>query len=279
VNATGDEFRYKDGHMRRLLLLVCSFVACLGTGCFFPADRGRMLEERVDSLGAQNQKLKDALKDTSEKLEQTTGRLQEALDKLDASSRTTGANIGVKVDTTIQDVAMVRGQLETLQNKQQELEARIASLGSAPTPKAEPEAPKKEELKRPDDPKEFLKLADDKAKAGENVLARKLYNEFLKKFPREDPSEAEFGIAESLSSEENCTEALYYYGRVIQATKAHQAPTALLRSSDCFKKLKMVSEAKLALETLAKDYPKSDAAKQVKAKLAELNKAPKAGKK
>lgn len=258
-------------------LLVCASCLVL-TSCFFPADRGRALEERVDGLNNENQKLKDALKETTEKLEQTTHGLQEALEKLDSASRTTGANIGVKVDGTIQDVAMLRGQLETLQNKQQELEQRLASANtSQPKPEAEP---KKDELKKPDDPKEFLKLAEDKAKAGDNALARRLYNEYLKKWPKEDSSEAEYAIAETFVSEDDCTQALYYYGRVIQATKSKLAPPALLRSSDCFKKLKMVSEAKLALDTLSRDYPKSDAAKQVKAKLAELNKpAPKGNKK
>jgi TolA-binding protein len=255
--------------MQRSLLLVSSLALA---GCFFPADRGRQLEGRVDALGSENQKLKDALEETRLKLEQTTARLQETLDKLDTASRTTGANIGVKVDSTIQEVAMVRGQLETLLNKQQELEQRLGAVGAPATGKGEGD-PKKEELKRPDDPKEFLSLAQERAKAGESALARKLFNEYLKRWPKEETPEAEFGLAETYTADDDCMQALYYYGRVIQATKAKAAPVALLRSSDCFKRLKMIAEAKLALDTLSKDYPKSDAAKQVKAKMAELNKA------
>lgn len=252
------------------------------SGCFFPADRGRVLEGRVDSLSADNQKLRDQLSETTQKLEDTTRRLQEALDQLDKASRTTGANIGVKVDSAIQDVASLRGQMETYQVKMQELEQKLGQLASAPAPAPGKDEPKKEELKKPDDPREFLKLADDKAKAGEPDLARKLYTEFMKKWPRDDGvGEAHYGLGETYFTEQKCREALYEYGKVIQDhPKTKSAPSAYLRSADCFKELKMVAEAKLALEELVKQHPKTDAAKSAKQKLAELSKpAPKGGKK
>ena len=55
-------------------------------------------------------------------------------------------------------------------------------------------------------------------------------------------------------------------------TKARVAPQSYLRSSECFKKLKMTAEAKLALDELLKQHPKSDAAKTAKIRLAELAK-------
>ncbi len=248
------------------------------SSCFFPADRGQLLEQRVDTLGSENAKLKEALKETQEKLEKTTSRLQDALSQLDTASRTTGANIGVKVDGAIQDVAMLRGQLEADQHKLQELEARLAAGGTGSAPTSDP---KKDDLKKPDDPKDFLKLADEKAKAGETDLARKLYNEFLKKWPRDEGAgEAHFAIGESYFTEQKCREALYEYGKVLQEhLKTKSAPTAYLRSADCFKELKMLPEAKLALEELQKTFPKSDAAKAVKQKLADLNKPAPKGKK
>ncbi len=259
--------------MRRLSALVLVF-----SGCFFPADRGRVLEERVDSVTSENGKLKAALKDTQDKLDQTTSRLQDALAQLDTASRTTGANIGVKVDGAIQDVAMLRGQIEADQHRLQELEQKLASQGTASAGAADQgptkSEPKKEELKKPDDPKDFLKLADDKAKAGDQDLARRLYTEFLKKWPRDEGvGEAHFAIGESWYGEQKCREALYEYGKVIQDhPKTHSAPVAYLRSADCFKELKMVAEAKLALEEVQKQFPKSDAAKTAKQKLADLNK-------
>ena len=248
------------------------------TGCFFPADRGRVVENRLDGLASDNLKLKAELGETRTKLDEASTQLQTALDQLDRATRTTGANIGVKVDTALQDMAVLRGQIETQQVKIQELEAKLATQPVATTAvNTTPPEPKKEELKRPDDPKDFLKLADDKAKAGEQDLARKLYTEFMKKFPRDDGvGEAHFGLGELFFGEQKCREALYEFGKVIQDfAKTRSAPVSYLRSSDCFKQLKMNDESRLALEELVKSFPKSDAAKTAKTKLADLRKAPK----
>lgn len=265
---------------RRMVRLLVLCVLGLGAaGCFFPADRGKLLEGKVDVTSEDVRRLQTALRDTQDKLERTTARLQEALAQLDTSSRTTGANIGVKVDSAIQDVAMLRGQLEASQHRVQELEQRLEEKlapGASPSGAGAAAEPKEKELKRPDDPKEFLKLADEKAKAGEVELTRRLYNEFLKRWPRDEGAgEAHFGLGESYLAEKKCREALYEYGKVIQDhPKARSAPPAYLRSSECFRELKMVAEAKLALEEVIKQHPRSDAAKAAKQRLIEL-KSPK----
>lgn len=259
--------------MRQFVAALCAVTI---SGCFFPADRGRVVENRLDGLASDNLKLKAELAETRTKLDEASTQLQTALDQLDRATRTTGANMGVKVDTALQDVAVLRGQLESQQVKMQELEAKLAAQPVAPVAVTPPE-PKKEELKRPDDPKEFLKLADEKAKTGDPELARKLYTEFMKKFPRDEGvGEAHFGLGELFFGEQKCREALYEFGKVIQDfAKTKSAPVSYLRSSECFKQLKMNDESRLALEELVKSHPKSDAAKTAKTKLAELRKAPK----
>lgn len=267
--------RYMVPRVMRSLAIVVAALAF--SGCFFPADRGQILESRVDQLKAKNEKLEADLKQTRDELEKTTVQLNAALEQLDKASRTTGANIGVKVDTTLQDVAELRGLLEAQQHRLAELESRPA-IPLPATLQAPPE-PKKEELKRPDDPKEYLKLAEDTVKGGDVELGRKLYTELMKKWPKDDVSgDAHFGLGETYFNDKKCREALYEYGKVIQDfPKSKSAPTAYLRSSDCFSTLKMNAEAKVALEELMKQHPKSDAAKTAKTKLAELNK--KGGKK
>lgn len=263
--------------MRRLLVAL----SVVASGCFFPADRGQVLEGRVDKLGDENRALKAALASTQGRLDDTTAQLKTALEQLDQASRTTGANIGVKVDSAIQDVALLRGQMESYQFKIAELEGKLAA--QAQTPAAKPDEPKRDELKRPDDPKEFFKLAEEKTKAGEHELARKLYAEFLKKWPRDEQvGEVHFGLGELSFLDTKCREALYEYGKVIQEhPKTKSAPMAYLRSADCFKELKMTDEAKLALNELIKQYGKSEQAKLAKTRLAELEKKPnpKGGKK
>ncbi len=250
---------------------VCTLSLCLA-GCFFPADRGRVVESRLDALTADNQKLMTEVAETRGKLEDATTQLQTALDQLDRASRTTGANIGVKVDSALQDVAVLRGQVESQQMKMQEFEAKLGQPGTAASGEV-----KKDEVKRPDDPKDFIKLADEKAKAGDHDLARRLYSEFMKKWPRDEAvGEAHFALGELFLGDQKCREALYEFGKVIQDhAKTKSAPQAYLRSSDCFKQLKMNDEARLALEELMKSHPRSDAAKTAKVKLTELKRGSK----
>ena len=257
-------------------------------GCFYPADRGTVIESRVDKLTSENADLQKQLESNKAKLDDTVKRLDATLEQLDKAARRSDADIGIQLQKTVEDVAMLRGQVETYQYRVAELETALKSSSDASAQKSldaqgpeavkNAEAKKKaDELKKPDDPKEFLKLADETAKT-DKALARNLYNELLKKWPKDAASgEAHFGIGETYYTDDKCREALYEYGKVIQEfSKARSAPDAYLRSADCFKKLKMNAESKLALEELMKQHPASPAAKLAKAKLAELDKpAPK----
>ena len=202
-------------------------------------------------------------------------------------SRRNDADIGIQLQKTVEDLAALRGQVETYLYKIGELEAALASsrhdaekkqtaLQSADAQK-EAEAKKKAEaLKRPEDKKDFLALAEEKAKAGEWPWRASSTRSSSRSGPRIADGEAHFGLGETYYTESKCREALYEYGKVIQDfAKTPSAPEAYLRSSDCFRKLKMIEESRLALEELVKDYPKSDAAKTAKVKLAELDKAKK----
>jgi tol-pal system protein YbgF len=255
--------------------------ALVGAGCWYPGDRGVLLEERVGKLSDENAALRRQLGESQEKLAKTQKRLDEQIEQLDKAARRSDADIGIQVQRTVEDVAALRGQVETYQYKVAELETLLKKAQDDLEKKAASVDPdlaakkKADEVKRPDDPKEFLRLAEDTAKS-DKTLARTLYNEFLKKWPKDAAAgEAHFGLGETYYTDEKCREALYEYGKVIQEfTKTRSAPDAYLRSADCFKKLKMVAESKLALETLVKEHPKSDAAKTAKAKLAELDEKP-----
>jgi TolA-binding protein len=255
------------------------FLAVL-PGCFYLADRGRALESRVDKLGDDNQQLREQLQETREKLAQTSNALKEALEQLDKSSRTTGANIGVRVDGAIQDVAQLRGQLEGHQYKVAELEQKLGQLEvqragpQGQDPKAD--EPKRVEPKWPADPKELLRVADEKLKAGELELARRMYSDFLRRWPRDEQvGEAHAGLGQAWFADGKCPEALYDFGKVITDHKrTKSAPAVYLHSAECFKQARMAPEAKQVLEELVRDFPKSDAAKTARLRLAELEKKP-----
>jgi tol-pal system protein YbgF len=269
--------------MRRLALLALLALP----GCFYPASRGRALEAKVDKLSADNTRMSEELKQAREQLDSTLPRIDEkvaevtkALESLEKGSRRNDADIGIQLQKTVEDLANLRGQVETYLYKISELEAGLGKLTAeaekkqlaqqGPEAVKEAEAKKQAEaLKRPEDKKEFLALAQEKAKAKELPVARQLYSEFMKKWPK-DPlmGEAHFGMGETYFSDDKCREALFEYGKVIQDfPKTPSAPEAYLRSSDCFAKLKMAEESRLALEELVKAFPKSDAAKTAKTRL------------
>ncbi len=279
--------------MRRFLLAI----PLLFAGCFYPADRGKALEARVDTLAAKNDELSRALAEAQAKLAETTPRIDAkiaevttAMESLDKAARRSGADIGVQLQKSIEDLAVLRGQVDTYLYRIGELDTALKALGEETTAKfvalqgveatRQAEADKKaKELQRPADKAEFLALARAKAKGGDVALARQLLNEFLKKWPK-DPlaAEAHEALGESYFQESRWSEALYEFGKVVQEfPKSPRAPASYLKTSEAFGKLKMPNESRLALDELLKAFPQSAEAKTAKTRLAELDKAKKKG--
>ena len=268
--------------------LFVSIVVLGLSGCFYPSDRGRALEARVDKLETEKAQLAQALADEQQKLdalrpqiEQKIQEVSEALASLDKAARRSGADIGVQLQKNVEDVATLRGQLDEYQHRIQVLEDGLKQLSDSTDQRitalqgeeAQREADAKkraEAMKRPTDKKEFFALAQQKAKEGDVPLARQLYNEFLQKWPK-DPlaGAAHFGIGETYYGEDKCREALFEYGKVIQEfPKSGTAPVAYLHSGDCFGKLGMSKESRLAYQEVVKSFPRTEAAKLAKKKLA-----------
>jgi len=280
--------------MRSLLLLSCG-AALLSSGCFYPADRGRALEQRMTDLQKDNAQLAADLKAAQQKISESQPRIDakiaevsKALESLDKASRRSDADIGVQFQKTLEDMAQLRGMVETYQHRIDDLESglktlqdstdqRFTALQGAEAVKAAETKKKAEALQKPTNPKDFLALAEQKLEEKDIPLARSLFAEFLKKWPKDaQAAEAHFRLGETYFQDEKWREALFEYGKVMQEfPKAPTAPDAYLRSSDSFKNLGMAAESRLALEELVKTYPKSDAAKTAKTRLAELDKAKK----
>src|SRR6478735_4360906 len=106
---------------RRLPLLLLATL----TGCFYPADRGRLVEERLDKLADSNSKLEKQLRQSDTKQAETMGQVQKALESLDKAAHRSDADIGVQLQKTVEDVATLRGQVETYQYKVTELETAL----------------------------------------------------------------------------------------------------------------------------------------------------------
>ncbi|HYV45212.1 MAG TPA: tetratricopeptide repeat protein [Myxococcaceae bacterium] len=267
---------------------------CLA-GCFYPGDRGRLLENKVDQLAANDAEIIKKLNDTDEKVtgtfprvEQKLGEMTKAMEGLDKASRRSDADIGVQLQKAVEDVQQLRGQVETYLHRIETLEQGLKALQESTDKRlgelADKEAAKQAEakaradaLKKPATAKEMLELADEKAKAGDRSLARQLYAELIQKWPKDAlAGQSEFGLAEAYYADNKCEDALSHYGVVFKEyAKLPAVPDALLHASDCFRRLKMTDASRDALNELIKNHPKSEAAKTAKTKLAELEKAPK----
>jgi TolA-binding protein len=280
-----------------LALMVC---LALPLGCLYPAERGRMLEERLDHLEADKKELETALKAQKNKLDEQVAQVQAALDKLEKTAHRTGADIGVQMEQVQGDLSQLRGQVEQYQHQLTEIQAALDKLKSAPvatgkepgdTPEKKPDAAKKPEpTEKPTDRKAFAELVE-KTLADDVPAGRKLAEEWFKKFPKPDaakdvaawaPSAAKvhYLLATSHMAQKDCRSALSEFGEIVKSfSKSDQAPEALLKSSECFAALKMNEESRLALEEIVNSYPKSEVAKDAKARLAELKKPKAAPKK
>jgi tol-pal system protein YbgF len=272
--------------MRRLLIAL-GVGACV-PGCFYPASRGRALEDKAT---VQEQELKDMeqrISATLPKIDEKISEVTKALEGLDRAARRSDADIGVRLQKTVEDLGQLRGQVETylfkigelekgLKKLEENTEQRLGDLQSSDAGKAAAARRKFEELQKPTDKRRYLELADSKAKEGDYLLSRQLYEDFIRKWPRDDlTGEGHFGRGETFYVEDKCREALAEYGKVIQDyPKTRSAPSAYLHSAECFTKLKMKDEARLALEEVLKTYPRSDAAKEAKVRLAALDKSKK----
>src|SRR5438552_13733990 len=106
---------------RRLPILLTATL----TGCFYPADRGRMIEQRIERLADSSKKLETQLKDNDAKQAEMIAQVQKALDSLDKAAHRSDADIGVQLQKTVEDVAALRGQVETYQYRVGELDAAL----------------------------------------------------------------------------------------------------------------------------------------------------------
>ena len=86
--------------MRRLVIAVCLTAAC-AVGCFYPASRGKALEDRA---AQQEQELKDLqakLAATLPRIDEKIAEVTKALDSLDRVARRSDADLGVRLQKNV----------------------------------------------------------------------------------------------------------------------------------------------------------------------------------
>jgi tol-pal system protein YbgF len=277
--------------MRRMSLATLAVVGLSSSACFYPYERARLLEAKVERMDSEQATLladvaeaRRAVIETVPQVDRKLAEVTRALEQLDASSRRSGADIGIQMGKLVEDLAALTGQLDAQRHQLMELEAKLAeveaqggaSLVAANSPEARAAAAERERLSKLRDQaaqapaKELIEVGEAKAAEGAHGDARIFFSSFISRFPTDALlPRALLGLGQAYQAQDECRAALYEYQKVVQKhAKSPQAPIALLGSSDCFAKLGMTPESRLALETVVEDYPRSEAARTAKERLA-----------
>jgi TolA-binding protein len=282
--------------MRRL---VAPALVLAVAGCWVPAERGRLMEQRIDRLEDQNELVsrqleeqRELLRDRVAKADAKIAEVQQKLDELNRTAHRSGADVVARQDQLQQELMAVRGQLEEAQHRsaqleqqlaaqQGETEKRFAALKGAGALDQLEARNKAAALAKPSDAPGFLALAREQERAGEKGVARELYDELARKWPREpQAAEAHYRLGELATAEGRHREAVLSYGKVAQDyPRSDLAPDAMLKTGDALLALDMRPEAMGVYQELLGKYPKADAARSAERKLRELEPKKQAGKK
>ncbi|ABS27586.1 tetratricopeptide repeat protein [Anaeromyxobacter sp. Fw109-5] len=259
-------------------------------GCWVPLEKGRQMEARLQQLEVQNAEQRRRLDEQRElvrervaKVDQKIVEVQAKIDELNRAARRSGADLGVSLQRLQDDFAKFKGDVEVEQHRlgqieknvdtlRTETEGRFAALRGAGALEAFEAKQRLATLQRPDDKAAFFSLAKSEDEAGNKGVARELYEEYVRRWPA-DPraSDAGYRAGELLFDQKRFREALLAYGKVAEEfPKSARAPDAMLGAADAMVKLEMKTEAKAVLEQLLERYPRSDAAKTAKERLAAL---------
>ncbi len=260
------------------------------SACWVPVERGKQMEERIQRLEDENalvqkqlEEQRAVVRERVAKADQKIAEVQQKLDELNATAHRTGADLAVNQDKVQDSVTRIKGQLEEDQHRLVELdqalaalrtdtEGRFAALKGAGALDEWESRKKAAELKRPPDKAAFLALAQKQEQAGEQGVARELYEEYVKKWPT-DPRSADawFRLGEISYGDKRYREAVLAYGRVARDfPRSDKAPDALYRTAEAMIALDLKDDARAILEDVVSRYPKTTAAQKAKARLAEL---------
>jgi tol-pal system protein YbgF len=272
---------------RAALLLLLPAAAC-----WVPIERGRQMEERIARVEEENrlavrqlEEQRSVLRDRVAEADRKIAEVQRKIDELNQAARRTGADLGVEVDKIREELSRARGAAEENQHRLQlldqavgqlkgDVDGRFAALKGAGALEQYEAHRKMEGLQRPADKGAFLLLAQDQEKAGDKVVARELFEEFVKKWPT-DPRAADawFRVGELHYGSKRYQEAVLAFGKVVEGfPRSDKAPDAMFRTGEAMVQLGLPDDAKAIFAELVKRHPKTTAAQKAKARLAELKK-------
>ncbi|MEW6267354.1 MAG: tol-pal system protein YbgF [Thermodesulfobacteriota bacterium] len=283
----------KNRLMTRLGMIILTAFVLSAAGCVSDDDFRRQVL-RVNQLQQEVRDLKDESKLRKMEMDRLLGQargsmpemrleidrlrteLQRLTDTIDLAETRAGLPPGEKLSLRNQ-LEYTGARLDRLEAKFQlpPLSPKVVEEAGLPKMPAEPRIEIKPEAEEPAESTE-----DGEYNAAKESLKKKAYPEaldkfrnFLTKYPKSKyASSAQYNAGECLYLQQKYDEAILEFQKIIKDHAASDlVPPALLRQAFSFLSLGDKTSAKLLLQKIVRQYPKSSAAATAKEKLATLN--------
>ncbi len=281
-------------------LAVAAILALSAPACaYYSQEDGERLANEVYALQTQVTAMQQAVAELQSQEKKQRAQLAKMTDEvgtLSKAARRNDADLGVQLDDMMQDVARMKGRVETFSERvsaleqsatkvQEEVDLRFQGLAEKSKIDA---ANSEEEKKRAIDearqrerllgePNQALKEAGALLAAKQPAEARKILRELDirykddKSFSKKYGAKTQYLIGETYFAEENFQQAAAVYNTVRKKHgRSKLVPDALLRLGMCFEKLNLPEDAKLFYQTVKQKYRRSSAAKTARERLKNL---------
>lgn len=266
---------------------------------YYSQEDGERLNNEVYALQTQVNAMQQALaelQETEKQRKKQLAQMSAELADLSKSARRNDADIGVNIDEVRETIARLKGQVESFNQRvtdleantsktQEELDLRFQNLAEqqkieeAQSEEAKQEAI--EEAKRRErllsSPGELFKEVDTLIEKDQPQEARRLLRELMLR--KEDDrsfergrARAQFLVGETFFAEGNYQQAAAEYNTVRKNHgRSKWTAHAIYKLGRCFEQLNLPGDAKLFYQTVRKKYPRSEVAKEARARLKALN--------
>jgi tol-pal system protein YbgF len=269
----------------RHLKILCLAGAVAVCGCWTSAGDGEQMRRDIDALQASLRAQRESNAAEQERIKaestQKAKELREAMDALNRAARKSGADLAVDLEKAQNDVAQLHGQLEVLQHRQDELEAKQGERDrklAETTAALEKNKKQLDAAEHPTDKAGIYALAVKKLDGGETGRARELLTDFLSRF-HSDPlaGKAQYWLGETYYAERRFKDAIVEYQKVIKEWKtSEKVSDALLKIGLSFQNTGDCSKARLFFDEVTASHRGTEAARIAKVKAAECKKAKRA---
>ncbi len=256
---------------KRVFLLL--FAASIG--CVTTAQEGEQMRADIADLGLQLKSSQEERDKLLAEQGQKAKQLQDTLDSLNRAARKSGADLAVDLEKAQNDIAAMRGQMEVLQHRIDQLEKQEADQAKQLDDMSKFVQQRKAELEHPTDKVGLYNLAKQRLDQGQTQKARDLLQEFLQRFGKDElAGNAQYWLGETYFADKRYDDAIVEFQKVIKQHKgSDKVPDAVLKIGMSFQAQGDCQNAKLFFEEVMQGHKGSPAAKSAREQAAECRKA------